>query len=231
MGAKREQRKMRASGWHSLASSGNQLALCCTASAGDSWPSRLGILMVSYPMFWHKAMPDGIGTQREELRGSHSPPSSIESMDLKPVVVPGSAHPSPSSPAAAPGLETWVSPNPVSVLPSILTLFPPLSFTPDLTLPSALARPSSPALTLPGPAAIVVLCPASRRRNSREAEWEDFLIKWGQNTAVIFLGQMLERRRNPEVCLLSEWRPLCDSAGEGGRIGVFIVGGDLNRKG
>lgn len=177
MGAKREQRKIRASGWHSLASSGSQLALCCTASAGDSWPSRLGILMVSYPMLWHKAMPDGIGTQREELRGSHSPPSPIESMDLKPVVAPGSPHTSPSSPAAAPGLDTRVSPNPVSVLPSILALSPPLSFTPDLTLPSARARPSSPAFTFPGPSATVLLGPASRRRNSMEAEWEDFLIK------------------------------------------------------
>ncbi len=126
-------------------------------------------------MFWHKAMPDGIGTQREELRGSHSPPSPIESMDLKPVVVPGSPHTSPSSPAAAPGLETRVSPNPVSVLPSILALSPPFSFTPDLSLLSALACPSSPARTLSGPSATVLLGPTNRRRNSREAEWEDFL--------------------------------------------------------
>ena len=142
-------------------------------------------------------MPDGIGTQREERRGSHSPPSPIENMDLKPVVVSGSPHASPSSSAAAPGLETGISPNPVSLFPAVLAL----SLSPDLTLPSALARPSSPTLTLPGPSAIVLLGPPSRRRNSREAKWVDLLgMKWGQRTAVI-LGQRLESRSNPKVCL------------------------------
>lgn len=210
---------MRASGWHSLARSGNQLALCCTASAGTSWPSRLGILMESYPMFWHKAMFDGIGTQREELRGSHSPSSPIGSMDLKPVVVSGSPHTSPSCLSPASALQ---SPNPISAFPSIRAL----SLTPDRTLPSALIRSSSPALNLSGPSDIVSLGPASKRRNKIEAEWEDFLeINGGQGTPVI-LGQKLEWRSNPDVFLLSESRPLCESAGEEGRIGVFIVGGD-----
>lgn len=174
-------------------------------------------------MFWHKAMFDGIGTQREELRGSHSPSSPIESMDLKPVVDSGSPHASPSCPSAGSALR---SPNPISVFPSIPALPLTLSLTPDRTLPSALIRSSSPALNLSGPSDIASLGPASKRRNKIEAEWEDFLeINGGQGTPVI-LGEQLEWRNNPDVFLLSESRPLCESAGEEGRIGVFIVGGD-----
>lgn len=162
---------------------------------------------------------DGIGTQREELRGSHSPSSPIGSMDLKPVVDSGFPHTSPSCPSAA-------SPNPISVFPSVPALPPILSLTPDRTLPSALFCSSSPALNLSGPSDIVSLGPASKRRNKIEAEWEDFLeINGGQGTPVI-LGQKLEWRNNPDLFLLSESRPLCESAGEEGRIGVFIVGGD-----
>lgn len=163
MGANREQRKIRASGWHSLASSGNQLALCCTASAGDSCPNRLGILMESYPMFWHKARFGGIGKQREELLASHNPPSPLENMDLNPIVVSGSPHSSPS--------RCVVPPNPASAFSSGRSL----SINPDLNLPSALTRPSVSAKILSGPSALVMLWPASRSRNNMEAEKEGFL--------------------------------------------------------
>lgn len=172
-------------------------------------------------MFWHKAMLAGTGTQREELLGSHRPPSPIENTEPKAVVVSGSPHMPPSCPAAAPTPESPVSHNPVSALPSVLAL----SFPPGLTLPSALARPSGPGLNLWGPGANGLPGPASKRRKSMEIEREDFLgIKWRLNTAVIVVEKWA--RSNPGSFLLSASRLVCDSAGEDGRIGVFIVGGD-----
>lgn len=118
-------------------------------------------------------MPDGIETQREELLGSHSSSSLIESVDLK-LLIPGSPRTSLSPPGKTLGLETLVSPNPVSLLSTIRALCP-LFFTPDPTLPSVLTRSSIPVLTLPGLTANRLIGPASRRMNSREDEWEDIL--------------------------------------------------------
>lgn len=103
-------------------------------------------------MFWHKAMLGGMGTHREELRGSHNPPSPSE--DLKSLSVSRSPQTSPSSSASEPVC---------------------FSLKPVLTEPSPFVRPSDLPRPLEELRAEVLLCSASSSRKNKVTKIEDIL--------------------------------------------------------
>ena len=180
-------------------------------------------------MPWHRAMLEGMGTQREEPRGSHSPlPTPLATAVIDPPKVAAvsgnrSPHASASSPPAPVcDLEAGTSPSAVSLSPApALARWCPLNLLlppePALVLPSALLLPPRAPPD-----------PASSRRRRRTRRWVksvDFLeLKWGRCTRVIPTAQLGGGKRSWSLWITADC--LYGNAGGTSRLGVFIVGGD-----